>query len=106
MSVDRDDTGVRRRSVDVGGLALALGAASLGDEGMGKGWMDSGWGENETAGSLCVSLFIHSFVSRSRRSDGSLASALNGARKTVPQAKHGTWKKCKFWRNEQEPRAA
>lgn len=69
MSVDRDDTGVRRRSVDVGGLALALGAASMGDEGMGKGWMDSGWGENETAGSLCVSLFIMPFDSRSRRSN-------------------------------------
>lgn len=34
----------RRRSVDVGGLALALSASSLGDE-MGKGW--GGWDEGE-----------------------------------------------------------
>ena len=35
----------RRRSVDIGGLSLALNTVSLGDEGTGKGW--GGWEENE-----------------------------------------------------------
>ena len=33
----------RRRSVDVGGLALAMGGSALGQEGTGKGW--GGWEE-------------------------------------------------------------
>ncbi|THG98745.1 hypothetical protein EW145_g7374 [Phellinidium pouzarii] len=46
----------RRKSVDVGGLALALGAVSLGDEGMemGKGW--GGWEESELSGALYAEL--------------------------------------------------
>lgn len=45
----------RRRSVDVGGLALALGASSRGGDQMemGKGW--GGWEESEQSGSECVS---------------------------------------------------
>ena len=44
----------RRRSVDVGGLALALGTASLGDEHkeMGKGW--GGWEEAEVPDAMYV----------------------------------------------------
>ncbi|KAI5122635.1 hypothetical protein M0805_008721 [Coniferiporia weirii] len=57
MSADREfPFGSRRRSVDVGGLALALGAVSLGNEGMemGKGW--GGWEENEFSGALYAEL--------------------------------------------------
>ena len=41
----------RRRSVDVGGLALALGGSSRGEDEMemGKGW--GGWDESEQSGS-------------------------------------------------------
>lgn len=48
----------RRRSVDVGGLALALGAASLGDEHieMGKGW--GGWEESELSGAMYVCVCV------------------------------------------------
>ncbi|KAL5522537.1 hypothetical protein ACEPAG_8553 [Sanghuangporus baumii] len=45
----------RRRSVDVGGLALALGTASLGDDmEMGKGW--GGWEESEPSGAMYAEL--------------------------------------------------
>jgi len=40
--------------VDVGGLALALGTSSLGEDGMGKGW--GGWEDSESAGAPCVVL--------------------------------------------------
>ena len=47
----------RRRSVDVGGLALALGTASLGEDmEMGKGW--GGWEESEPSGAMYVLLFV------------------------------------------------
>ena len=57
MSADKEfsyDAHNRRRSVDVGGLALALGAVSLGGEApeMGKGW--GGWEETETGETRCV----------------------------------------------------
>lgn len=57
MSVDKDFSYAaqgRRRSVDVGGLALALGAVSLGEESsqMGKGW--GGWEDSELQGALYV----------------------------------------------------
>lgn len=56
----------RRRSVDVGGLALALGAASLGDEHieMGKGW--GGWEESELSGAMyvCVCAFATAKTNR------------------------------------------
>jgi hypothetical protein len=44
----------RRRSVDIGGLSLALNTVSLGDEGTGKGW--GGWEESdvEVEDSQCV----------------------------------------------------
>ncbi|KLO19373.1 HD-domain/PDEase-like protein [Schizopora paradoxa] len=47
LQVDRQYDS-RRRSVDVGGLALALGTSSLGEDGMGKGW--GGWEDSESAG--------------------------------------------------------
>lgn len=59
MSADKEfsyDAHNRRRSVDVGGLALALGAVSLGGEApeMGKGW--GGWEESELQDALYVHL--------------------------------------------------
>lgn len=67
MSVDSKDsvfsydTHNRRRSVDVGGLALALGAVSLGGEStnIGKGW--GGWEDNELQGALYVLVFLTPF---------------------------------------------
>ncbi len=53
LQVDRQYDS-RRRSVDVGGLALALGTSSLGEDGMGKGW--GGWEDSESAGAPCVVL--------------------------------------------------
>ena len=55
MSADSTyDAHSRRRSVDVGGLALALGAVSLGGEStdIGKGW--GGWEDSELQGALYV----------------------------------------------------
>ena len=56
MSID-NAYGSRRRSVDIGGLSLALNTISLGDEGTGKGW--GGWEENETETeeTQCATLF-------------------------------------------------
>ncbi|TDL25150.1 HD-domain/PDEase-like protein [Rickenella mellea] len=42
LAIDKELS--RRRSVDVGGLALALGSAPLGEESSGKGW--GGWDED------------------------------------------------------------
>ena len=49
----------RRRSVDIGGLSLALNTVSLGDEGTGKGW--GGWEENEAEETQYAT--IHLFLS-------------------------------------------
>ena len=38
---------LRRRSADIGGLALAIGSISLGDDGTGHGWVYAGLGEQD-----------------------------------------------------------
>lgn len=42
----------RRRSADIGGLALAFGSVSLGDDGMGHGW--GGWDSDGRDGAQYV----------------------------------------------------
>jgi len=46
--------------VDVGGLALALGTSSLGEDGMGKGW--GGWEDSESAGAPYAELLSNMYT--------------------------------------------